>query len=174
MVLALPPPTHLTVAAAAALDPSAGSPARSVPPQPRTVAVTFLPTWSQEEMKLSRASTLRLVFAPMGSDQSAAEWVFEMNLWASREERARPATRYHPDKTEENIRPGHRALLYFSGKWSDKYRFCVTDRTVFPDVYQYTTFRVAIFAESRGFVMCSHCGRIASYSESTARTQVPR
>ena len=123
------------------VEPSGGGGAslgrnRAAPvPVPRTIAVTILPTWTQAELCARRSVVFRLCLAPVDKDPNFADWVFEFNLWTSGDERARPAVRYHADKTEECIRPGSRALIYFGGKFSDKYRWAVNEqKSKFPDV----------------------------------------
>ncbi len=92
-------------------------------PVPKTVTVTFVPDWTQEELKSpDRPIAMCVTLGPADVPLEKAEWVFEFNTVISDK-----APIQLKSKEEEAIPSGKRALLWYRSRAFDKYKDCVPE-----------------------------------------------
>jgi hypothetical protein len=113
-----------TAAAASAQPTAAPTPPPSVIgrlPVSKTITITFVPDWSQEDMKSPlRAASLCVLLGPANTLPQQALWSMEFNLFASDK-----LPSVVKNKDEEPISKGERALLWYAGKPFPKYKNCI-------------------------------------------------
>jgi len=113
-VASLTTPTVAAVTATPTPPPSVIGPL----PTSKTITITFVPDWSQEDMKSPiRAASVCVLLGPANTLPQQALWCIEFNLFAN--DKAPSAGR---NKDEELIVKGQRALLWYDGKPFPKYK----------------------------------------------------
>lgn len=89
-------------------------------PTSKTITITFVPDWSQEDMKSPlRAASICVLLGPANTLPQEAPWSIEFNLFAA--DKSSTNVRHN----EETISKNQRALLWHDGKPFPKYKNCL-------------------------------------------------
>lgn len=94
-------------------------------PTSKTITITFVPDWSQEDMNSPlRAASVCVLLGPANTLPQQALWSIEFNLFGADKP---PAIQTKDGKPigEEPIKKGERALLWYDGKPFPKYKNCI-------------------------------------------------
>jgi hypothetical protein len=119
---AAPAPAGATPAPAGASGAASAASAVIGPlPAPKTITMTLVPDWNQQELRSPlRPACVKIVLGPANTTPEKALWCFEFNVYAM-DQLTGPAKK----ADDEVISKGSRALLWFGGKPYPKYQHAV-------------------------------------------------